>query len=1217
MQFAYESFWHIYHTVGANPNDVLENRYKNKDALQNKFIVWSRQTGYRVYPKLDDFVRHLQSMSEEERIFHEVIMYQPQKLRFDVDAPKDKLDKFTIPTPIDYKNDTADNNPIYNLITSSIDDSALRLSIVDGDNDDIDALFGELLREDEDDIDDLFGELLSDCDTPNEKSIIMTEQYIEPSKNITSSGIDIRPLSNEQKYQNIFETILSAIRDAFFISYARDLSPNCEVICESKDPTGQKFSNHIIIDGYYVSSCEQAAEFARRVISYLPDIYHQFIDMSIYKRLQNFRLVNCHKEEDTRIKKIITAQPILSSIITCVSNCILLPDLVAEAKLTVFDTNLNINAEDEQKVLAICENSGILKYNIYKGVRDGIFRFDRTTATLCEFCDREHVKDNTVIVTLRCEDGIATVYKQCRKYLDEHGRDGQHFSILGEFSSDIINTTRTQAEKTIVSWADQKIIAAINSISNPHKLLFDDLSDAHKHIYNTSTLAPFEYARTLVIHAAMKMGKTKALTEYITQYFADTINVRKIIILSFRQTFSGNLKEKFADYTLYSDVKGKLDQMKLIIQVESLHRLDIREGVDPPDLVVLDECESIFEQFDSGLLRGNFADCFAKFQYLMRYSQYVICMDAMLTDRTYRMLTHMRTDPRSNNISMANICNNMPNNISESIFYHHNLYRNATADQYHFTGDKIKWLGILYSSIEADEKCVVVTSSLGEAKVLIRNLHKRYPEKSMRIYSSESSKSEKNEHFARVNDYWNGLDLLIYTPTVSAGVSFEEKHYQKMFCYFTDKSCPVETCIQMIGRIRDLADKQYYVYLAARGNSLPVTAEDIKKQLYNKRTNLMQGFDTTGLQITYAENGERIIHGGPYFTLWLENTRIRNLSRNQFIMRLIHNIAWTGAKTVHLSDDLFEQMVGQAARVDGKLNDELREIYLEHIATRKEIINAACAGMVAARDITEAEFDELHELIKSQREITEEQKCMFERYRLRSDYRYYHNIDADFVSKYRDPKVRRVYKNITRIGGISPMINRDDDVRKIIDDNLNQIQIEERETHKYLMSLGEENFYQDLNRRYVYDQHRYAIALLRLAGWEYLGDPRYIHKNQLAMNMRRGQKDPNQPNIEPPADGSLYWRNITDICNEFNIKRPIRPKGVFDIADPNQVLKVMLPTINRVLEIMYHTSIIAPRNDPDMYRLQRCELFTADPIVSETKHKPIIVVKQNTDGFTI
>jgi hypothetical protein len=61
-------------------------------------------------------------------------------------------------------------------------------------------------------------------------------------------------------------------------------------------------------------------------------------------------------------------------------------------------------------------------------------------------------------------------------------------------------------------------------------------------------------------------------------------------------------------------------------------------------------------------------------------------------------------------------------------FYHECSYKNATEDKYSFTTDRLKWLGVLYSSIDAGHKIAVPMSSKMEADTLYNNLLKRYPQ---------------------------------------------------------------------------------------------------------------------------------------------------------------------------------------------------------------------------------------------------------------------------------------------------------------------------------------------------------------------------------------------------------------------------------------------------------------------------------------------------------
>ena len=166
----------------------------------------------------------------------------------------------------------------------------------------------------------------------------------------------------------------------------------------------------------------------------------------------------------------------------------------------------------------------------------------------------------------------------------------------------------------------------------------------------------------------------------------------------------------------------------------------------------------------------------------------------------------------------------------------------------------------------------------------------KYPELKIGFYCGDTPQSVKREHFADVNAHWASYNVLIYTPTVSAGVSFEQKHYDVLFGYFTDQSCPVSTCVQMMGRIRDVAKKEYYICIAASGANFYTDVESIKQQAYTKRRNLYKDFGTDFFEITLDENGEIIPYESDFFHLWAENVRAKNISQKKLGLAIITEI---------------------------------------------------------------------------------------------------------------------------------------------------------------------------------------------------------------------------------------------------------------------------------------------------------------------------------------
>jgi hypothetical protein len=1097
----YESYKFIHTpTYEHSEGDVMDNAYKSVEELGEKFIV-KNEVSYRVYPSLKAFKEDLDSMNIASRAFHEVIFgSKTQKLKFDIDAPMDKI-------------------PEVNAVN---EDNAPAVPAIVLNDEDIDPQMAEFLKE------------------------------------IESIKIDTEETPID-KCKHMLNEITRTISDVFFITYGIDLQRDNLVICASEDPSGKKFSVHIIINGYAVKGHKQAHEFQSRLNNYLNPAYKTLIDCSVNKSLQNFRIAGCHKTGDERVKKIISNHSFYDSIITNTSGCIILNDLVAPVQTEV---KFNVHPDDAKEVLDICSKDGILEHHELHMCKNNMFIFRRLKSSRCEFCERDHDKDNTLLVTIRNDNGIINVFKSCRKFIAENGVTNASIH-MGNFISasapvEVHNETDQQKhERVLASWGDKIIQKAVADVKNnvelfPKRSLFDNLSPVHKHIYRENTLRDFELTPTLCVKAMMKMGKTKALRNYIEKYFNNKLTPNKIVFVSFRQTFSGNIKEIFNDFTLYSDVKGPLIQRKIIVQVESLYRVAV--DAEPPDLLVLDECESIFEQFDSGLLR-NFTDCFAKFKWLMKYSKHIVAMDANLQNRTYNIFARLR-----------------PNfaDADAGIIYHCNEHKNATDDKYYVTSNKLKWLGVLYSTVESDERIAVPMSSLSEAKILVRNLERKFPEKSIKLYSSETSMTEKKIHFANVHRYWSQYDVLVYTPTVSAGVSFELEHFHKIFGYFTDQSCPVETCVQMIGRIRNVQEHSFYICLAASGNSLPVTTETIKEHLFNKRENLSRSFDDIGLTPEYGPIGEIKYHYSDYFYVWLENARVKNLSKNSFIKRFVHFISETGAVIDELTEKVFNESTGMSSIVDGCVNQELVIIQEMHAHIKTEIRAELCKNVAESPELEEEEVVDIQNAMMAQQDITDIQKHAYEKYKLRSEYKFYGDIDETFVNIYLSSKNRRIFKNLTRILS-----------HENVKDSLNQIQSEELANYAHNMEMDEKFHHIDVNRKYVFDQHRYAIGLLQMCGWESIKDPKYIHKALLYNQLIDNEK--------------AYWDTMSRACPEFELRKPRVEKLRLLRNDQTKYVAAVIHSINAILEIMYGINIITRRADPDMYLLSENTLFAFDP----------------------
>ncbi len=911
-----------------------------------------------------------------------------------------------------------------------------------------------------------------------------------------------------------FADFLDVIVSIFYLFYYEQLDENSIIITTSSgeaEKNGKivhKCSYHIIINKY-VADSDEAKNFTENVISAADPEFVKYVDCSVNKKLQLFRLFGCTKlnvaeMNKPRFKTLITLNdvfidntlacdvaPVIDAVTlekTLISGVVatnntpkIMPKKLASNGSGSIAKGPEISNEDVLVALKMAEpymQDQIYRQTVYSG---GIINLTRIRPGYCKICDVIHQHESSMIILSGVESA------NCGESSNEKTNE-----TTNENTNDLANKTPDTKQKPpainvyfkcrrdlsksvllgVIGENHKEIDRLDRFLRNPidfkDRAVFATLSPAQRNVYESPQMADFEspaVTGTLCVVAGMKMGKTKSLKQYIAANFAPT---SRIVVVSFRQTFAADMHKKFPEMTLYSKVKGMLTQPRVIVQVESLHRLTIEARDNCVDLLVLDESESILEQFDAKLAK-NFNMVWENFRWLVKYAKNVVCMDAGMSSRTYTALNVIRNKP---------------------IFYHCNTFANATQDKYFITLDKQLWYYNLFAFLAAGKKIVIPINTLAEAKVIRELISRKFPALKIGFYSSETSMSLKREHFSNVDEYWSVCDVLIYTPTVSAGVSYECKHFDKIFPYMTDESCSVETCIQMIGRIRDVADKELYVYINASGGRLPVTTTEIKRALYQSRDNLNSVFDTTHLALKRTKTGEIKYHQSPYFYVWMENTKARNLSKNAFIQRFIYCVRQPGAKVekmVGVENKLVSVDPTSVLSTGTKYSEEVQEIIAEETkSVRRTIKNNEAKLVASASELTDVEVTKITEKIVDQAEISPDEMIAYEKFKLRRAYNYGGEIDTDFILKYRDKRLISRFKNIKRVLQYEN-----------VEIALNKIQEEELLKYKEIMERDESLQAVDLKRTYTFDKHRIALGLLVLCGWSSIVDPKTVIENDL------------------------------------------------------------------------------------------------------------------------
>ena len=100
-------------------------------------------------------------------------------------------------------------------------------------------------------------------------------------------------------------------------------------------------------------------------------------------------------------------------------------------------------------------------------------------------------------------------------------------------------------------------------------------------------------------------------------------------------------------------------------------------------------------------------------------------------------------------------------------------------------------------------------ASNNKAKDLQCLLKNVCPSKKILLIHKESDDSDKLEKLMKINETWITYDIVIYTPSVCMGVSFDVTNYfDKIYAYGCHQSLGSQEFAQMLHRVRNPINKQ-------------------------------------------------------------------------------------------------------------------------------------------------------------------------------------------------------------------------------------------------------------------------------------------------------------------------------------------------------------------------------------------------------------------------
>jgi len=142
--------------------------------------------------------------------------------------------------------------------------------------------------------------------------------------------------------------------------------------------------------------------------------------------------------------------------------------------------------------------------------------------------------------------------------------------------------------------------------------------------------------------------------------------------------------------------------------------------------------------------------------------------------------------------------------------------------------------------VENNLKLVIPTMSATYGSELLDKLQTKYPEKKIMYYYGLASDIEKRD-VEDIFNKWKTCDVVIYSPTIEAGVSFDCDHFDRLYGFMC-KSCTVSSFYQMLSRVRKFRCDDFYLFSELK--YIPTakiwTFEEIDNQSTYKQDSVLQ-----------------------------------------------------------------------------------------------------------------------------------------------------------------------------------------------------------------------------------------------------------------------------------------------------------------------------------------------------------------------------------------
>jgi hypothetical protein len=391
--------------------------------------------------------------------------------------------------------------------------------------------------------------------------------------------------------------------------------------------------------------------------------------------------------------------------------------------------------------------------------------------------------------------------------------------------------------------------------------LYDELSPGCMHVqganiewaqdYDEPQMRPYPDAAVVCVLGGMGIGKTVEMRRTLETKCSPE---SKVLVITHNRSLAAKLYDDFQHFgvTNYQDTTGLINDAKVVICLDSLHRVVVRNY----DIIVIDEAVSVFLHFNSAHMNKR-SENSALLELHLSHAKSVYFVDATL-DTTF----------------MKNIVDHVSSRKGVTATWVRNRHVRRTNRHAEISvcdgplGCVVGEASLVFAAatkvldlLNLGQKVACCSSTKRFTETLATFIAARKPDAVVKVYNANTG---GGTDLSNVDAEWVKYDLLIYSPSISSGVSFIESHFDSVVAYFVNSTYTpgIENGLQQLFRIRQLKSGAMHLFVHnTRPNvTLPHTVEEISTLLSDDVSLVSRHFVTNQLAFftTVRVNGERI-----------------------------------------------------------------------------------------------------------------------------------------------------------------------------------------------------------------------------------------------------------------------------------------------------------------------------------------------------------------------